>query len=180
MIQMGSRTWGAKTWFAVTAVALGAIFVSAMACTPQPPQAPSSVTIINNNTNTNGGSGGSSPAPGSGSASGVDSVTVNGFGQGNLCPAGVAGATGQREVKVGCRQAVTCNPRDVNGKVIFDLAVTGATPSDFSVTAGDPSEFAIDDVNGFNGEIHGKAAGTVRLACTVKGKVGVADFSVVP
>lgn len=175
-----------KAAFAVVAVLVGVMVLSFAACGKQP-AGPNVVTIVNNNSNTNNnGQSGSDPGESNkttGSVkSGTVSVTVNGFSNGEKCPAGIAPANQNQRIASGCDLAVTCNPRDKDGKVIQDSA---APAVDYFIlaTGQDVVSFSQSSANTYNGDIKstkGKA-GKFALICSVVGiSSGLQEFEVIP
>lgn len=162
-----SRTWGARHYAALL-LALPLIVAGELACTKAPPQAPTPVVVTVNVTQTQGGGTGTTPAPGS--SSGVASTDINGFVDGENCPSTIAPANQTKTIRAGCNLAVTVNPRDANGKVIHDTAISGVAP-DYFEQAGESSaaDFVQDGGNPYNGKITAKKAGTIVLKAACKG-----------
>lgn len=135
----------------------------------QTPVAPTPVIV--NQTVIVGGGGTTTPGDSTGGVGGVLSVTVNAFG----APIGSATggcSRGQKQIAIGCQQAITCNPRDGDGEVIFNTKVTGTSPSSFDVVPGSDPDVAgvkLDDANGFNLYITGRKTGILSFICSVKG-----------
>lgn len=165
--QKGSRTWDVRHYLALM-LALPLLVVGQVACDKAPPTAPQPVVVTVNVIQNQGGNPSASPAPGS--SSGIASVTVNGFDDGELCPAGIQLANQTKTIRAGCKLAVTVNPRDVNGKVIHDTTVTGVAPDYFKQAGETPAaSFSQDGGNPYNGMIVAKSAGTIVLNAAVKG-----------
>lgn len=158
----------------------GLLALVAFGCNaPTEPDNPN-ITIINNNTNNNGAGGGPNASPSPGQTGVVATVTINGFGQ--RCPAGVAPATGQKELRISCNLDVTVNPRRQDGSVIFDTSITGPEPERFDAVYGKDSvaSFTISDDNPYNAELRGLSIGRIGLQARVKGVTSaVTEFTVV-
>jgi hypothetical protein len=160
--RMSRTPWprGAFRWWVLCLV------FAAGACTPTNPTSIDDhrVTVII------GGPGASpSPAASAGPAGPVVAVNVNAYG-GQECPEGTPPATGQREIRAGCTQAVTCNPLDAHGAVIYDTGVAGAAP-DFFGSRSDTSSVAVVGQTGnpYNLRMTGVGSGSVFLECIVRG-----------
>jgi len=149
------------------------------------PTGPTVVNVVNNNTltNNNGQSGSdpSEPNKTTGSVkSGTKSVTVNGFKDGEKCPSSITPANQNQKIRLGCDLAVTCNPRDAEGKVIQD---DKAPPVDYFIlaTGQDVVTFAQWASNTYNADVKTVKAGKFQLICSVVGiSSGLQDFEVIP
>jgi hypothetical protein len=123
-----------------------------------------------------------SASPSSGGA--VAAVTINGFHEGENCPAGIAKANAEKSVRAGCTLDVTVNPRRADGTVIRDTNITGLVPDYFRrVDSSGAGTFVQDSGNQYNGRIAAAAAGTIVLEASVKGvptPPGGVTFTVVP
>jgi hypothetical protein len=98
----------------------------------------------------------------------IATVSIAEFGE--TCPnGGTPAETLPRQVRIGCISDVTCNPRDPQGQVIFNLAITGPAPTSFTQTSGVSFGEFVQDENPYNGTVRGIAAGLIQLQCTVKG-----------
>ena len=120
-----------------------------------------------------------SPSPSSSTKAATKSVTVNGFANGEKCPAGTSPAAQNGKIRLGCDLAVTCNPRDAEGKVIFD---DKAPPVDYFVLASgkDVVTFSQWPSNTYNADVRTVKAGHFQLVCSVVGiSSGPTDFEVI-
>lgn len=161
-----SRTWRTFHYVALMLV-LPLLALGSVAC-ERVPTAPAPVVVNVTVNQIQGGNPTASPAPGS--SSGVASVDINGFFDGEACPAGIQPANQTKTIRAGCNLAVTVNPKDANGKVIHDTTVSGVAP-DYFQQAGDSSAatFTQDGGNQYNGKIEAKKAGTIVLRAACKG-----------
>lgn len=149
----------------IGALAIAAAAVATTSCTPYPPTQPSSTTV-NQNVNVNVGNPSGSPSPGQGGS--VARVGIGKFGE--RCPANVKPSDNGAAVRVGCTADITCSPFSASGQELFDSAIIGFAPDSFQAVSGqDNATFQQSQQNAFNGEALGKRAGTLTLACTVKG-----------
>jgi len=177
-----SGIWTAREWWAAM-LGVAVVLVFQLACSDGP------TTIVNVNTNTNtltGGQSGSDPGETNKAVGSVKSdtksVTVNGMAQGEKCPSGITPANQNKSIRAGCDLAVTCNPRDKDGKVIMD---DHAPPVDYFILASgqDVVSFRQSSDNTYNGDIHSTAGkpGKFQLICAVVGVTsGLTDFEVIP
>jgi len=137
----------------------------------------------------NVGSGpGSSPTPAPSAAAGlVSSVTVNGFDNGEQCPADIQPAAQNRRFRRGCTLAITCNPKTSSGTVIRDTSITGTVPDSFVV----PTQGIVIVQDGFLDNAYNKLltsprngpTGAISAPCVVRGVAslpGTHEFEVVP
>jgi hypothetical protein len=148
-------------------------------------QDPIAPTIINiNNTNTNninmgpGGVGDTGPSSGP-----VLSCTINMFGEPLRKDGSGACSRSEKQIAIGCEQAITLNPRDADGNVIFNEQVTGVTPEVFGLAPGSDASVAIirtGSDSAYNRFVQGVHSGILTFNGQVKGKSCSAAFSVVP
>lgn len=130
----------------------------------------SCTTIYNGNSASNvnnlGPSGVISPSPGSTGGGLVASVKVAEFGEN--CPSGLSPAESiPRQVRKGCTSAITCSPKDAQGKELPQ-----ATPPHldrFIVVSGAQYVVDTEQSNPFNHDVFGKEAGIALFICTVEG-----------
>jgi len=146
---------------------------------------PVSPTIINiNNTNTNNNNPGPGGVGDTGPTSGpVASCTINAFGEPLRKDGSGACARSEKQIAVGCEQAITLNPRDTDGNVIFNEQVTGVTPEVFALAPGSDSTVAIirtGNESAYNRFVQGVHSGILTFNGQVKGKSCSAVFTVVP
>lgn len=169
-----------KVGLALSALVV-AMLVMLTACGSNP-TAPSIININNINTNNiNLGPGGASDT---GPTSGpVNHCTINMFGEPLRKDGSGACARGEKEIAVGCEQAITLNPRDKDNNVIFNESVTGTSPEVFALAPGSDSTVAIIRTGGdsaYNKFIQGAKPGILTFNGQVKGKACSAAFTVVP
>lgn len=177
-----SGIWGVKTWLALVALAWGIGAVLVLAGCDRTPAAPTVINNTNVNINTiNLGPGGASDT---GPASGpVFECSVNMFGEPLRKDGSGACARGEKEIAVGCEQAITLNPRDKDHNVIFNEQVTGTIPDSFSLAPGSDSTVATirtGDQSAYNRYVLGLKPGVLTFNGSVKGKTCTAVFQVVP
>lgn len=161
-----SRTWAVRHYVAFVLVLLG-LGLGSVAC-EKVPSSPTPVVVNVTVNQIQGGNPSASPAPGS--ASGIASVEIHAFDDGESCPASIQPAATTKTVRAGCTLAVTVNPMDANGKVIHDTAIAGVAPDYFQEAGESPAAtFTQDGGNQYNGKIVAKKAGTIVLRAACKG-----------
>lgn len=170
-----------KTVLAVVSPIVAALVLLTAACTP--PAGPTIVTSVTNINTLNNGQSGTDPGePGKAKGSvktETKSVTVNGFANGEKCPAGVAPANDNHKIRVGCDLAVTVNPRRPDGSVIQD---DNAPPVDYFILAvgQDVVTFVQSGSNSYNGDVHSLKVGKFALIASVVGiSSGLQEFEVI-
>lgn len=173
------RRWNVGLALACLAVAVGMLVLSACGESPVAP------TVINiNNTNTNNINLGPGGASDTGPTSGpVVSCTINMFGEPLRKDGTGACARSDKQIAVGCEQAITLNPRDKDNNVIFNEAVTGTMPEVFALAPGsDPSvaQIRTGSESAYNRYVLGQKPGILTFNGQVKGKACSAAFTVVP
>lgn len=172
-----------KPWLAVAAIVIAPLVLAfAAGCRAPAPTAPTTVNVNVTNINTllTGPAGVGDTGPNSGP---VASCTINAFGVPiRKSGSGECGA-GDKEIRVGCEQAVTLNPRDAQGNVIFNEQVTGTIPNAFGLAAGSDTSVAqirTGSESAYNRFVQGLKPGILTFNGDVKGKTCSASFNVVP
>jgi hypothetical protein len=170
-----------KTGLAVLSPIVAALVLLTAACTP--PAGPTVITNVTTTVIVNGQSG-TDPGEANKSKGSVLSetkkVTINGFVNGEKCPAGITPANENKKIRLGCDLAVTVNPRRADDSVIED---DKAPPVDYfaQATGQDVAKFTQSASNSYNGDVHTLKAGKFGLIASVVGiPSGLQEFEVIP